>query len=478
MGDLLASGHDPRLVIEGGRRLTGTVRVSGAKNAILPMLAGTILTAGPCRFQGVPEIRDVTVMTAILKALGARVAWTGSDSRRPGPGPASGGYPGGNSVLEVRFSEPPGTEVPPELMGEMRSSLFVMGPLLGRVGRARVSMPGGCAIGPRPIDLHLRGLEALGARIEERGGHIEATAPRLRGAEIHLDVPSVGATENIMMAAVLAEGTTVISNAAKEPEIVDLQNFLNQLGAKIRGAGRDTIRVTGVRELSGGEHAIIPDRIEAGTFLVAGAITRGEVILENVISEHLEAIIAKLRETGAEIEEDRDGMRLSLRMAARPRAVDFTTLPYPGFPTDLQAQAMALMTVADGASVIVENVFERRFAHAGELRRMGAQVKTDGRVALVSGIDRLSGATVTASDLRAGAALVLAGLAAEGETAVHGALHIQRGYERFHAKLRGLGAQVAVDSGPMGAGRRVGAAVGGGPGVPTFSGSGGTPAAG
>lgn len=414
-----------KYVINGGARLTGSVRISGAKNAVLPMLAGAVLTSARCVILDAPDIRDLAVMSGILKSIGVSVQVTERDGKRS---------------IVLSAADLSASEVPEELMREMRSSIFLMGPLLGRTGKVRVSYPGGCAIGSRPIDLHLKGLRALGATITEKSGYIYAEAGRLKGCELHLDFPSVGATENIMMAAVLARGTTVIHNAAKEPEIVDLQNFLNGMGARISGAGMDIIRIEGVTELGGTEHTVIPDRIEAGTFMTAAAITGGDVLLENVIPEHIEAVTAKLREVGAEIIPDRE--RLRIRCPARPRAVDFKTLPYPGFPTDMQPQMMALMCIADGTSVITETVFENRLKHAEELRRMGANIKVEGRTAVVKGVPRLSGARVNASDLRSGAALVLAGLVADEETQVEGVEHIDRGYEDFDVKLRALGARI------------------------------------
>jgi UDP-N-acetylglucosamine 1-carboxyvinyltransferase len=399
--------------------------MSGAKNAVLPMLAATVLTNHTCLIHDAPDLRDVAVMSEILRRLGATVRWLSNGDRH---------------VLEVDPSGLSVAEVPEQLMREMRSSIFLMGPMLGRLGRVRVSHPGGCAIGPRPIDLHLRGLEALGARIEERFGYIHAEGPRLCGREVHLDFPSVGATENIMMAAVLAEGVTVIRNAAKEPEIVDLQNYLNQMGARIKGAGLDVIRIEGVEHLQGAEYAVSPDRIEAGTFMVAAAITRGRVRIENCIPEHLDAVIAKLQETGVQVHEEASA--LTVFADRRPLAVDVKTLPYPGFPTDMQPQFVGLMCTASGTSVVTETIFENRFKHAEELRRMGAQIKTEGRTAVIKGVESLSGATVEATDLRNGAALVLAGLAAEGTTTVEGIAHIDRGYERLEAKLAGLGARI------------------------------------
>ena len=414
------------IVIRGRNRLRGTVRISGAKNAVLPMLAATVLTAAECVLHQVPDLRDVKVMVDILKGLGAEIKEeVDAEGRR---------------TIRVKASKLVSTQVKEELTREMRSSIFLMGPLLGRSGRVMVSQPGGCAIGPRPIDLHLKGLQALGARIEEKHGYIYAKATSLSGNLIHLDFPSVGATENIMMAAVLSRGTTIIQNAAKEPEIVDLQNFLNSMGACIKGAGSSVIRVEGVDELGAVEHTVIPDRIETGTFMAAAAITGGELRLENVIPEHVEAITAKLREIGVIIHEDRD--TIIVQAPERLRAVDFKTLPYPGFPTDMQPQMMACMAVAEGTSIITETIFENRFKHAGELRRMGANITTEGRTAIVRGVPRLTGASVEAPSLREGAALILAGLVAEGPTVMEGVHHLDRGYEALEVKLQKVGADI------------------------------------
>lgn len=419
-----------RFVVWGGQRLSGTVSISGSKNAVLPMMAAAVMSPELCALKGVPALRDVSVMRQILERLGVEVGW----------------HPDG--TLEMQARELGTFEVREELSRQMRSSIFLMGPLLARAGKVKVAYPGGCAIGPRPIDLHLRGLEALGARLRERHGYIYGEATRLRGQEIHLDFPSVGATENIMMAAVLARGVTVIRNAAKEPEIVDLQNFLNGMGARVTGAGTDVIRIEGVRELGGCVHQVIPDRIEAGTMMVAAAVTGGDVVVSGVIPEHLEAVTAKLKEAGVSVTPAGPG-QLRVQGPERPRATDFKTLPYPGFPTDTQPQVMALMCLAEGTSVITETVFENRFKHADELRRMGAQIKVEGRTAVVKGSPVLFGALVEATDLRSGAALVLAGLAAEGVTTVEDCCHIDRGYERLEAKLGGLGARIER-SGPAG----------------------------
>lgn len=416
-----------RYVVAGGCRLHGQVAISGAKNAALPILAAALLTPGESVIHNAPMIRDVAVMIEILHKLGARV--------EEGPEGVSG------RTLRIRADGLNGQEVGADFTREMRSSIFLMGPLLARVGKIRISYPGGCAIGPRPIDFHLRGLEMLGARIEERFGYIEASAPRrLRGTEIYLDFPSVGATENLMMAAVLAEGTTVIRNAAREPEIVDLQAFLNKMGAKVRGAGLDVIRIDGVRRLGSVEHTVIPDRIEAATFLAAAAITGGEVTVQGVIPEHVDAVTAKLREMGTTVREY--GNAITAVGPRRLKAADLKTLPYPGFPTDMQPQMMALMAAADGTSIITETIFENRFKVADELRRMGANIKTEGRTAVVQGVPSLSGATVVCPALREGMALILAGLAAEGETTIDEIYHIDRGYQHLDQKLTQLGATI------------------------------------
>ena len=416
-----------RYVVAGGHRLSGRVAVSGAKNAALPILAAALLTSAETIIHGAPAIRDVAVMREILRGLGASVTEV-----------ANG--PSGQS-LRIKADVLVHPEVGADFTKEMRSSIFLMGPILARMGRIRISYPGGCAIGPRPIDFHLRGLEQLGAKIEERFGFIEASIDgRLRGTEIYLDFPSVGATENLMMAAVLAEGTTIIRNAAREPEIVDLQNFLSAMGAKCRGAGLDVIRIEGVESLGSVEHTVIPDRIETATFLAAAAITGGDVLVEGAILEHVDAVVAKLREMGVTIIEEEAGIRAI--GPARLRATDLKTLPYPGFPTDMQPQMMALTSVAEGTSIITETIFENRFRVAEELRRLGANIKVEGRMAVVQGVRRLFGANVECPALREGMALVLAGLAAEGETAIDQILHIDRGYQALEQKLQGIGAQI------------------------------------
>jgi UDP-N-acetylglucosamine 1-carboxyvinyltransferase len=413
-----------KLVIRGGRSLDGTVQVSGAKNAILPAMAAVLLdkSGSESVLGNVPRIRDVVLMVEILRSIGAKVSWEGSQ-------------------LSINTRDLSNFAIPEQLMLEMRSTVFLMGALLARLGQVRISHPGGCAIGTRPIDLHLKGLVALGAQIREQHGFIYATCRRLAGTDIHLDYPSVGATENILLAAVYASGATVIHNAAKEPEIVDLQNLLNAMGARIRGAGTDQIRIQGVKQLHSVEYAVIPDRIVAGTLMMAAVAAGGNILLEGVVPVHLEAVTAKLRETGAQIREENG--RLRIKATERPRAVDtLRTLPYPGFPTDLQAPVMALLTRADGTSVIIENVFDSRFNHVNDLRRMGAQITVDGRTAVVKGVPALTGAAVTAQDLRAAAALVLAGLAAYGETVIDGLHHLDRGYESLEGDLAQLGAEI------------------------------------
>ncbi len=411
-----------RLIITGGTRLKGSVTISGAKNAILPILASCLLSDTPLVLEGVPRLDDVVTMQEVLQSLGAKVKWL-------------------NDVMEIDPSNISSTEVPPSLMRRMRASNLVMGALLGRLGNVRASYPGGCTIGSRPMDLHLKGFAYLGAKVCEQHGFIEMEAAKLTGTEIHLDFPSVGATENIMMAAVLAEGTTIIRNAAREPEIVDLQNFLNRLGAEIKGAGLDTIQINGVsrigREIT---YRVIPDRIETGTFMVAAAITRGEIEIVNTIPEHVEPITAKLREAGIRVWEEDD--RIIVKGVDTWNALDIRTLPYPGFPTDMQPQFMVFLSLAQGTSIITENIFENRFQHVGELRRMGAHIRVEGRSAVISGVPDLTGALVEATDLRAGAALVLGGLAAENTTIIEGVEHLNRGYEKLEAKLRRLGAQI------------------------------------
>ena len=408
--------------IIGGNRLKGEVQVSGAKNASLPILAACLLTSGECVLHGVPRLRDVEVMVEVLQALGARVNWEGA-------------------TLTVCTREVTTTEIPEILMRKMRASNLVMGALLGRCGSFKASTPGGCAIGSRPMDLHLKGFRSLGARIDQQYGFTLGEARKVKGTFIHLDFPSVGATENLMMAAALAEGLTIIRNAAREPEIVDLQSFLCRLGARICGAGTHEIRIEGVSTLGAGEHLIIPDRIEASTFLAAGVISQGEVMVFNAVAEHVEPVLSKLREMGAQIRVEEEGIWANSK-GKYLQSVDVKTLPYPGFPTDMQPQMVALLTQARGTSVVTETIFESRFKHVDELRRMGAQIRVEGRAAIIYGVSRLTGAVVEASDLRAGAALVLAGLVAEGETLVEGVHHLDRGYHNMEEKLQSLGARI------------------------------------
>ena len=412
-----------RLIVKGGNRLVGTVKTSGAKNAVLPIIAASILGTSPSRLDEIPALEDVRTICAVLECLGIKV-----DASEP-------------HTLKIDSREITSCEAPYELVRSMRASFLVMGPLLARKGYARISQPGGCAIGTRPIDLHLKGFEALGVKIEQGHGYIEASAPEgMTGANIYLDFPSVGATENIMMAAAMANGTTVLENPAEEPEIVDLANYINQMGARVRGAGTNVITIEGVSELHGVQHSVIPDRIEAGTYMIAAAMTGGDVIIENVLPEHQKPLIAKLREAGALVEEDID--RIHVVGSGRLKAVDIKTLPYPGFPTDMQAQMMAMLSVAEGRSKITETVFENRFMHVVELNRMGANITTEGRSAVITGPAHLTGCTVRATDLRAGAAMILAGLVAEGATEICDIYHIDRGYEEIAAKLTRLGADI------------------------------------
>ena len=403
--------------------LKGRVRISGAKNAALPILAACLLGTEDIYLEEVPELQDVHIMCQVLEALGSEVEVLGKGK------------------LKINSAHLKEYKTPFELMNKMRASFLVMGPLLARMGKTENFLPGGCSIGARPIDYHLKGFRALGAEIHEDIGNITASCDELVGEKIYLDFPSVGATENIMMAAVLAKGETIIDNAAKEPEIVDLSNFLRKLGAKVTGAGTSTIRIVGVDRLGGARHAIIPDRIEAGTFMVAAAITGGDVLVENVITNHIKPVIAKLKESGAEVIEEGENVRVIGRPL--PEAIDIKTLPYPGFPTDMQAQFMAYMTQCKGSNVAIETVFENRFMHVEEFEKMGADIKIDGRSAVVIGPKRLHGAHVRASDLRAGAALILVGLVAEGKTHIHDIYHIDRGYEDIEEKFRNLGAVIS-----------------------------------
>ncbi|MDD4599837.1 MAG: UDP-N-acetylglucosamine 1-carboxyvinyltransferase [Negativicutes bacterium] len=413
-----------KLIIHGGNRLTGTVKISGAKNAVLPLIAAGLLGKTPSTLDEVPDLEDVRTFSEVLAHLGVTAK---HDPEK--------------QTLEIDSTTIISHEAPYEFVRKMRASFLVMGPLLARLGRAKISLPGGCAIGTRPIDLHLKGFEALGADIEIGHGYIEASAPRgLTGARIYLDFPSVGATENIMMAACMAKGQTILENPAHEPEIVDLANYLNVMGANVRGAGTNVIKIEGVTELKGMNYTVIPDRIEAGTYMVAAAMTGGDVWIENALTEHLKPVVAKLKEAGANIQEEISGVRVW--GDGKLKAVDIKTLPYPGFPTDMQAQFMAMMTMAHGTSVISETVFENRFMHVDELKRMGACVKIEGRSAIVEGVQKLTGCPVKATDLRAGAAMVLAGLVAEGRTEVGYIHHIDRGYDQLVEKLRGIGAEI------------------------------------
>lgn len=412
-----------KLVIHGGKPLQGTVRVSGAKNAVLPIIVVSMLGTTQSTLTEIPKLADVHTVCDVIASLGVHIEHPERDT------------------LVIDAHELTSTTAPYDLVRRMRASFLVMGPLLARKGRAQISLPGGCSIGARPIDLHLKAFEAMGAVINLENGDIEATAPNgLKGAQIYLDFPSVGATENILMAASMADGKTVLENAAEEPEIVDLATYLNSMGANIRGAGTNVIRIEGVKELHGANHAVIPDRIEAGTFMVGAAMTQGNVFVENAISEHLKPLISKLKEVGAEVQEEIDGIRVIGHEPLRP--ADIKTLPYPGFPTDMQAQFMALTTICQGTSVVTETVFENRFMHVDEFKRMGAKIRIEGRSAIVEGVPRLKGASVNATDLRAGAALVLAGLVAEGETEVGYLYHIDRGYDNLVLKLQRLGADI------------------------------------
>lgn len=411
-----------KLVIEGGRPLSGAIKIHGAKNAALPILAAGMMAEGTFSIHNVPALSDIEVMTGILRALGCRTEHQGD-------------------TVTVNTSTANSSHIPESLMSQMRSSIFLMGPLLARFGQVQVYQPGGCAIGERKIDLHLRGLAALGAKIEESGNTIVCTAPKLKGTEIVLDFPSVGATENIMMAAAMAEGMTTISNAAREPEIQDLQNFLNQMGAKIIGAGTDTITIEGVSELTPCTYRIIPDRIVAGTMMIAAAVTRGSITLENVCAAHLTSAIHVLKRAGVQIAIHGD--IINVNSLSRPRAVErIVTSPHPSFPTDLQSQIMVLLSLADGLSIVKETVFEGRFKHVDELTRMGSDIRVDLNSAFIRGVPRLYGATVEATDLRAGAALVIAGLAAQGTTVIEQIHHIDRGYDRIEHMLSHLGANI------------------------------------
>lgn len=413
----------PKIIVNKSGPLKGTINIDGAKNAVLPIIAATLLANDKCILKSVPNLRDVHVISDLLRHLGAEVEYK-------------------DNTLTVDSTNINTYEAPYELVKKMRASFLVMGPLLARFNHTKISMPGGCAIGTRPIDLHLKGFKALGATVTIDHGFVEAKTDKLKGNKLYLDFPSVGATQNIMMAAVLADGVTTIENAAEEPEIVDLANFLNEMGACVRGAGTNTIKIKGVKSLKGAEHTIIPDRIEASTYMVAAAMTKGDVVLNNVIIDHLKPVIAKLTEAGATVYEGENSIRVVGPEVIKP--IDIKTLPHPGFPTDVQAQFMAMLTVAEGTGVVIETVFENRFMHVTEFNRMGANIKIDGRSAVVNGVDSLVGADVTATDLRAGAALILCGLIADGTTNINEIYHIQRGYVDIDKKFKALGGNVEI----------------------------------
>ncbi len=414
-----------KFLVQKSEPLYGEVHISGAKNSVLPLMAAAILPGEPCTIRDVPKLLDVTVMEDILKSLGGTVKLQD------------------DGTLDIDMSAMNSAEVGWELASKMRASFIVMGPLLAKKGKVKVYMPGGCTIGERPVDLHLKGFEALGAEVIVKENCVEATAgpDGLIGASIYLDFPSVGATENIMMAAVLADGVTYIENAAEEPEIVDLANFLNKMGASIKGAGTDTIKIEGVNKLKGTAHTVIPDRIETGTYMLAAAITRGELMIKNIVPDHVRSIAAKLRECGVVVELTDEGLYVNGGMNPLT-ATDIKTLPYPGFPTDIQSPFMAFLTTVDGSSTVIETVFENRFMHVAELNRMGANIRTKGNRAMIQGGKELEGARVAATDLRAGAAMVLAGLVAKGTTEISSIYHVERGYEDFVEKFRALGANI------------------------------------
>ena len=414
-----------KIIVRKSANLHGNIKVDGSKNSILPILAATLLCSEECIIHDIPNLQDVKIMCNLLEALGAKVEKAETNT------------------LKITAENITTFEAPYELISKMRASFLVMGPLLTRCHNAKVYMPGGCAIGTRPIDLHLKGFKYLGSYIKSENGYVNATAEQLKGRDIYLDFPSVGATENIMMAATLAEGETVLENAAEEPEIVDLANFINSMGGNIIGAGTKTIRIKGVAKLHKTEHTVIPDRIEAGTYMVAAAATGGDIMVENVVPSHLQPIIAKLREAGVTIEEYDDKIRVIAGDTIKP--VDIKTLPYPGFPTDMQAQFMAMLSKADGTSIINETIFENRFMHVNEMSRMGLNVKLEGSSAILMGNSQLSGAKVKATDLRAGAALIIAGLLAEGETEITEVYHIKRGYSNIVNKLQSLGADIRYE---------------------------------
>lgn len=414
-----------KLIVEQSPYLKGAVKIGGSKNAVLPILAATLLTGEGCTIKNVPPLQDVFVMKELLTDLGIIAIWNEKEN-----------------VIHVQASDITKNEVNYELTSKIRASFLIMGPMLARKGYAKVPLPGGCAIGTRPVELHLKGFAALGAEVTQDHGYIIAKTKGLRGNKIYLDFPSVGATENILMAAVLAQGETIIENCAVEPEIVDLANFLVSLGAQITGIGTDTIKIKGVESLKGSEYTIMPDRIEAGTFMVAAAITEGDVIVENVIIDHLKPIVAKLKEANVGVEEVDTGIRVYKEKESILKGLDIKTMPYPGFPTDMQAQFMSLLSLGSGVSVVTETIFENRFMHVRELKKMGADIKIDSRSALIEGVEYLTGANVKATDLRAGASLILAALRAEGITEISDIYHIDRGYNFIDDKLRSLGAKI------------------------------------
>ena len=416
-----------KFVIMGGRRLTGEVTISGAKNAAVAVIPAALLVEGTCRIENMPSIKDVGVICDILVQLGAKVKYIDEHT------------------IEINSEKLKGWTAPYEMVQKMRASYYLIGSLLGRFNHAEVAMPGGCNFGVRPIDQHIKGFEALGAKVDITHGIIEAHATKLKAAQIYLDVVSVGATINIILAAVRADGITVIENASKEPHVVDVANFLNAMGANVRGAGTDVIKIKGVEKLTGGTYSIIPDQIEAGTFMIAAAATGGDVLIKNVIPKHLESITAKLVEMNVIVEEFDDSVRVT--RTGKLHKANVKTLPYPGFPTDLQPQIVALLTIAEGTSVITESVWDNRFQYVDELRRLGAHITVDGKVAVIEGVANLSGSPVRATDLRAGASMVIAALVAQGVTEIHELFHIDRGYEDLESKLRDLGAQILRKSG-------------------------------
>lgn len=415
-----------KYLVEKSDPLKGEVTISGAKNAVLPLMAAALLSDEPCIINDTPALKDVEIMCKLTEALGAEVT---SDLD--------------NNVVEINANKIHTYEAPGDLVSKMRASILVMGPLLARTGKTVISMPGGCAIGDRPIELHLKGMRALGAEVEidEAAEVIRCSCDQLIGSAIYLDFPSVGATENIVMAASMAKGTTILENAAQEPEIVDLANFLNKMGARIKGAGTDTIKIEGVEHIHGARHNVIPDRIELGTFMVAAAITRGCILIKNAVPDHVKPIMAKLKECGAQVEMLEEGILVKAD-EGNLISTDIKTLPYPGFPTDMQSPFMVLLTTVEGTSAVIETVFENRFMHVKELKRMGANIKIDGHCAIIEGGSKLHGAKVCATDLRGGAAVVMAGLVAEGKTEVSNIYHVERGYDHFEDKLRALGGKI------------------------------------